>query len=57
VLRPAWVFAILLVSALLAFKAPEVAAALKRLFEYVPGIGLVEPRSECASGATGLDDA
>lgn len=43
VLRPAWVFAILLVAALLAFKAPDVAAALKRLFGYVPGIGLVEP--------------
>jgi hypothetical protein len=43
VLRPAWVIAVLLVAALLAFKAPEVAAALKRLFGYVPGIGLVEP--------------
>jgi hypothetical protein len=37
------VFALLLLAAMLAIKAPQVAAALKQLFGYVPGIGLVEP--------------
>lgn len=43
VLKPAWALAIVLLAALLIIlSAPTVATALKQLFGYVPGLGLVE---------------
>jgi hypothetical protein len=42
VLRPAWVFASLIVTLALIASAPFAVNALKRLFGYVPGVGLVE---------------
>ena len=45
VLKPAWVIAIVLLIAILVISAPQVVAALKQLFGYVPGVGLVETTS------------
>jgi hypothetical protein len=42
VLKPVWVIVFVLVVAMLVISAPRVAAALKQLFGYVPGVGLVE---------------
>ena len=42
VLRPAWAFASLIVTLALIASAPFAVNALKRLFGYVPGVGLVE---------------
>ena len=42
VLKPVWVIVFVLVVAMLVISAPRFAAALKQLFGYVPGVGLVE---------------
>lgn len=42
VLRPAWAFASLIITLALIASAPFAVNALKRLFGYVPGVGLVE---------------
>jgi hypothetical protein len=45
VLKPAWVFAVLVVVLALVASAPSVVNALKRMFGYLPGVGLVETTS------------
>lgn len=42
VMKTAWVFAFVLVAITLIVSAPEAVNALKKLFGYVPGVGLVE---------------
>lgn len=42
IFRPAWAVAFVLVVAVLLISVPGVAAAIGRLFGYVPGVGLVE---------------
>ena len=41
-MKTAWVFAFVLVAITLIVSAPEAVNALKKLFGYVPGVGLVE---------------
>jgi hypothetical protein len=43
ILRPAWMIAFVLAAVVLAISAPSVAAALKQIFGYVPGLGMIEP--------------
>ena len=42
VLKPVWLIAMLLLIATLTLSTPQVATAIKQLFGYVPGVGLVE---------------